>query len=413
MRILALCFALPLLAHWPGFRGPSRQGVAPAPLPVTWDDKDVAWRTPIPGEGWSSPIIWENRVFLTSATDGGASCHLLSLDRATGKILWDREVFRQEIKRKEGKNSYATPTPVTDGKKVYAVFGSGGIAAVDFAGKVLWTNLDFPHYSQHGLGASPVLHENLLIMPRDGSSESGDLKVGWQKPWDQSYLLALDKRTGKLRWKGKRGLSRIAHVSPNIARVGGKWQIVSGAGDVVQGFDAQTGELVWTARSQGEGVVPSIVIGQGLAFSASGFEKPTIRAVRLGGGKGDVTATHLAWEQTKGVPMISSMVYVAPHLYSVTTAGVAFCLNAATGEVVWQGRVGGNHSASPIASGRLLYFLSEEGEVTVLEAGPEFKVLGKSKLDGRIQASPAALPGWLYVRTDKELIAIPAAPARK
>ncbi len=405
--------ALPLAADWPGFRGPSRQGIASQPLPVQWTAKDIAWRAAIPGEGWSSPIVWKDRIFVTSATENGASCRVVSLNRRTGKILWDREVFRQEVKRKENKNSYATPTPVTDGKAVYAVFGSGGFAALDFNGKTLWTNLDYPHYSQHGLGASPILFEDLLIMPRDGSSETGDLKLGWQKPWDQSFLLALDKNTGKQRWKGKRGLSRIAHVSPNVAVVDGKPQIVSAAGDVVQGFDARTGELVWTGRSQGEGVVPSIVVAPQMVFAASGFEKPTIRAFRLGGGKGDITATHLAWEQSKGVPMISSMVFAPPRLYSVTTAGIVFAFDAAHGEVLWQGRIGGNHSASPILAGDKIYFASEEGEITVVEAGSEFKVLARNQVDGRIQSSPAAVGGVLYVRTDKELLAIRGAGAKR
>jgi outer membrane protein assembly factor BamB len=407
MRIGALLLLTALAAYaenWPGFRGPTRQGISSErKLPVAF--KQPGWTTPLPGEAWSSPIVWGDRIFVTTATDEGKSCRVLGLDRNSGKILWDRHVFDQVLKRKEKKNSYATPTPVTDGKLVYAVFGDGSFAALDFNGSVVWTNREFPHYSQHGLGASPILHGDLLIMARDPSSEGDDRKVGWKIPWDQAVILALEKSTGKVRWKGKRGLSRIAHVTPNVLTGSGAPQLISGAGDVVQGFDLKTGERIWTAYSQGEGVVPSIVIGDDLIYTVSGFEKPTIRAYKPGG-RGDVTSTHLAWEQTKGVPMISSLLYMRPHLYSVTTGGVAFCFDAKTGEIVWQGRVDGSHSASPVFADGNIYFSSEEGDVTAIAAGPEFRVTGKSHLGEMIQASPAISQGRIYIRTQAAIHAI-------
>lgn len=389
---IALPLATALLLpgeDWPGFRGPSRQGVSREKgIPIEFGpDKNLAWKTAIPGEGWSSPVVWKDRVYLTTATEGGASCRLMALDARTGRLLWDRELARQEIKRKEKKNSYASPTPVTDGRAVYCVCGDGTFAAVDGRGQVLWTNRDYPHYSQHGLGSSPVLEGGLLIMARDGSAESGDLKVGWQKPWDRSYIVALDRKTGKERWKTGRGLSRIAHVTPNVMGE----VLVSGAGDVVQGFNLRTGKLLWTGKSQGEGVVPSIVLGDGLIYTVSGFEKPTIRAFRPDG--------QIAWEQTKGVPMIPSLLHVTPYLYSITINGIAHCYEAGTGEIVWQNRVGGNFSASPVWVDGHLLLASEEGEIIVIRAGGRFEEIARSSLGEMIQASPAISGGRLFIRT--------------
>jgi outer membrane protein assembly factor BamB len=397
MKITVLL--LILAANWPNFRGPSRQGVVAdkAALPVKWSaSENLLWRTELPGAGWSSPIVWSDRIFLTTADDGGKSCRVLSLDRKSGRILWNNEVFQQVLRRKENRNSYATPTPATDGTRVYAVFGDGSIAAVDFTGKTVWTNRDFQHYSQHGLGASPVLHRDLLIMSYDGSNESGDLKVGWQKPWDKAFIVALDTRSGKVRWKAERGMSRIAHVTANI--VGNT--LVSGAGDVVQGFDLNTGKLLWTAPSQGEGVVPSVVIGEGLAFTSSGFERPTIRAVRTGG------SAEIVWEQTKGVPKIPSFVYSKPYLFTVAENGIAMCLKQESGDIVWQERLDGEFSSSPLLAGDRVYAVSDTCETVIFRAGPKFEILGRNQLSGRCQASPAAADGVLYLRSDSALHAI-------
>jgi len=176
-------------ANWPQFRGPTGQGhSSETGLPLKWTTtENIAWRTELPGQSWSSPIVWGERVFVTTATENGASCRVLALDRKSGKILWDKEVFQQVPRRKEGRNSYATPTPATDGERVYACFGDGSFAALNFAGEVVWTNRDYKFYGQHGLATSPILHDGLLIMARDGSSDGEDKKLGWQTPWDQSY----------------------------------------------------------------------------------------------------------------------------------------------------------------------------------------------------------------------------------
>ncbi len=407
VAMVSLASATAYAGDWPRFRGPTGQGVsAETGLPTLWSATDnVAWKLEIPGQGWSSPIIYGDRVFITTATDAGTSCRILCIDRKTGQLLWNTEVFKQDIRRKESKNSYATPTPATDGKTVYAVFGGGSIAAVDFAGKILWTHHDVKFYSQHGLGASPIIHEDLLIQPYDGSSETGDRYVGWQKPWDKSFILALDRRTGKEKWRARRGMSRIAHVTPQVAEVDGKPQLISAAGDVIQGHDLKSGELIWTASSVGEGVVPSVVIGEGLVFTAAGFGKPAIRATRPGG-TGDVTKTHIVWEQTDQVPTMSSFVYHDGRLYTAKENGFAMCLDARTGKPLWKQRIGGTHSASPVVADGKVYFLSEEGEATVIEAGAEFKLIAKNRIPEKCQASYAVSGGQIFIRTEKNLYCI-------
>jgi outer membrane protein assembly factor BamB len=278
---------------------------------------------------------------------------------------------------------------------------------VDFDGNVVWTNTQYPFYSQHGLGASPILYKDLLIMPFDGSSPGDDKMLGWKKPWDQAFVLALDTASGKERWKGRRGLSRIAHVTPLVARVGETDQLLSGAGNVVQGFNPDTGERLWTVFSQGEGVTPSLVLGEGLVYSASGFEAETVRAVRLDpAARGDVTKTHIAWEQKRAVPTQPSFLYHDGLLYSVKENGIAVCMDGKSGKVLWQERLEGSYSASPVCAAGRIYFLAEEGNTTVIEPGPSFKQVRVNPLEGHCQASPAISNGRIFIRSDKHLFCI-------
>ncbi len=207
--------------------------------------------------------------------------------------------------RKLTENSHATPTPVTDGKLVYAAFNGGRIVAVDFSGNVAWDWRDNQFVSKHGLAVSPILYRDKLIMPFDGNGSADINNIGYRTAWDGAFIVALDKRTGQEKWRGKRGLSGQAHVTPMIIEVNGKPQLVSGADDVVQGFDPNSGKRLWTIRSLGEGVVPSIVYGQGLIFTSSGYGSPTIRAIRPDG-HDEASATHIVWESRANVPLMPS-----------------------------------------------------------------------------------------------------------
>ncbi len=390
--------------NWTRFRGPNGQGVSSETnLPVTWSStENVAWKTRIPGTGWSSPIVFENNVFLTAVEEDGVACHVICVDRRDGSIVWNKEVHRQRTSSMRSQNSYATPTPVTDGQRVYAVFFDGTAVAVDFSGSVIWKNSEFKYYSLHGLGASPILAGAQLIMPFDGSSPDEE-KLGWKIPWEQAVVMAWDSATGQVRWRGARGESRVGHVTPILVDEGR--QIVSAGGDRVQGFDSVSGERIWSIYSQGEGVTPSPVAGNGMVFTSSGFEEPTIRAIRLGG-SGDITQTHIAWEQKTGVPVLASPLLVAPYLYTITRDNILVCIEAETGKPVWQERLTGVHSASPVLVDGRIYILSELGETIVLQPGDHYEEIARNSLEETCKASMAVSQGNFFIRTSEHLFCI-------
>ena len=414
--LITVCCILALITasvhaqeNWAQFRGPNGQGISKAKdLPVRWSAvENIAWKTDIQGESWSSPIVWNDHIFLTTATDDGKNCHVIAVNLKTGKILWDKIVFTQEPEQqRHPMNSYSTPTPVTDGKTVFAVFSGGGIAALDFDGAIRWVKSDLNFYSQHGMGTSPILYGDLLLLAVNHSNREEPKKLGWQEPWDKSYLLAIDKNTGKERWRGMRGMSRIAHATPAVMRVNGKDQIISPAGDVIQGFNPIDGKLIWTVASKGEPCVPSPVIGDGLVYSSPSNSDP-IRAVRPDG-KGNCTATHIVWEKKRNTPMMSSFLYVKPCLYTCSDNGVFTCLDANTGEFFWELRLkSGALNPSPIYADGKIYVLSEQGTTTVLKLNDNPKkpaeIIATNKLDELSRASIAVAGKQLILRTANRL----------
>jgi outer membrane protein assembly factor BamB len=395
--------------NWPQFRGPNGQGVSNAQgLPVSWSaDENIAWKTDIPGESWSSPIVWNDHIFLTTATEDGKNCHIIAVDRKTGNVLWNKIVFTQKPKQHQHEmNTYATPTPVTDGKTVYAVFSGGGFAALDFDGNTRWTNFDLDFYSHHGMGTSPILYGDLLILAVNHSNRGEPKGLGWTEAWDKSYLLALDKNTGKERWRGMRGMSKIAHSTPVVMSVNGKDQIISIAGDVIQGFNPADGKLIWTVASEGEPCVPTPAVGDGLVYSAPTNRAP-IRAVRPDG-QGDCTATHIAWEQSGNTPMMSSFLYVKPCLYACTDNRNLACLDAATGAVLWKLPMrSGALNPSPMYADGKIYVLSEQGTTVVLKPAADPKqpaeIIATNELKEHCRASIAVAGKQLIIRTDNRL----------
>ena len=405
--LLLMCSKSALAENWPCFRGPTRQGIShEKDIPVEWNQtSNIVFKTPIPGIGWSSPIVFDDRVFVTTATDEGASFRLLCLDRLTGAVLWNKQIHRQNPGHKQVFNSYASSTPVTDGRYIYVLAFDGTMAAVSNEGNVIWKYQEFDYYSEHGLAVSTILYRDLLIVPIDYSSSGPDKRLGWQKSWDKAVILAVNKNTGDVEWRGRRGLSRIAHVTPQILSENGRDQLVSSAGNVVQGFDLETGRRIWTAENSGEGVVPSVVIGEGLIFVTSGFGDSAIRAVRTGG-KGDVTQTHIVWESKEDVSKIPSMLYVKPFLFFVTDTGVAKCLRAATGEEIWRERLDYKYSASPVWADGKIYFLSEKGKTTVIPDSGEFKILAENDLNEKCIASPAISQKQILIRSENNIYCI-------
>jgi len=403
-----LFFAVPTLAQepeqWSMHRGPNGQGISTAAgLPTQWSDtENIAWKTPIPGEGWSSPVIWNDHIFLTSATDGGRECRVIAVDRKTGTILWNKIVFTQELKQRHDRNSRATPTPVTDGQRVYAVFASGHFAALDFEGNIVWTNTELNFSSQHGFGASPMIYGDLLITAVNPSSGN----AGFQALWDQSFLWALDTSTGKERWRGTRTMSKIAHSTPVVIQVDEKDQILSMAGGVIQGFEPATGELIWTVRHHGEPAVPIPAIGEGMIFTSTRYTEP-ILGIKTDG-KGDVTDTHVVWQQRRNSPMVASFLYVHSVLYAAPESGTFTALDPANGNILWERRLrGGRPDSSPIFADGKIYITTHEGVTTVLRpnANPRTpaEVVAVNDIGETVQATLAISGKQLFLRTDKEL----------
>lgn len=388
---------------WPEFRGPTGQGhYTGKPLPVEWSTtKNVAWKLAIPGKGWSSPVVWRGRIYLTSGVpvEGSKDLSLeaLCLDAENGKLLWQTEVFRPESAKSpriHQKNSPASPTPLTDGKRLYVHFGHQGTAALDLDGKVLWRNTELGYAPVHGNGGSPVLVDNRLIFSGDGS--------------DKQFIVAIDAATGKVIWKTDRNSTaakRFSFSTPLAVAANSTTQIVSPASDAVIAYDAADGRELWRVKYDGYSVVPRPVYGHGMVFLSSGYDRPSLLGVKVDG-KGDVTASHLAWKAVKGAPHNPSALLVGDELYMVSDQGIVSCLDARTGKVHWQERLNGNFSASPLFADGKIYLQSEEGLATVLRAGKKFEKLATNAMNERTLASLAAVDGVIYLRTEGHLYRI-------
>jgi outer membrane protein assembly factor BamB len=330
---------------------------------------------------------------------------VIAINRENGEIMWNTVVFRQEPGRQHPRNSRATPTPVTDGERVYAVFSNGHFAALDFEGNVVWTNTELVFSSQHGFGASPLLYGDLLIAPVNPSVG----QTGFLELWDQSFLWALDKYTGEERWRGTRTMSKIGHSTPVVIQVDGKDQILSMAGGVIQGFEPETGELIWTVRHFGEPAVPIPAIGDGMIFTSTRLSEP-ILGIRTDG-RGDVTDTHVVWRQPRNSPMISSFLYVNSVLYSAHENGTFAAFDPATGEVLWEYRLqGGSPDSSPIYVDGNIYVTTFEGITTVLRpnTNPRIaaEVVSVNDIGATVQATVGVAGKQLFLRTENELWAI-------
>ena len=401
---LLLSLVLASADQWPEFRGPSGQGHASdTGLPLDWSEsRNVVWKTPVAGRGWSSPVVADGRIWLTTSTETtegrrrGVSLRALAFESATGREIVNTEVFR--VDRPEalnGKNSYASPTPIVDGDRVYVHFGAQGTAALTTAGDVVWrTRLDYQ--SQHGNGGSPIRYGDLLIVNCDGNGGEGD-----------AYVVALDVKTGKTRWKAtRRSPADQAYTTPLAIRVGDRDEIVSVGAYRAAAYDPANGKEIWrVSYEDGFSNVPRPVFGQGLVFIATGFQQPSLIAVRPDG-SGDVTRSHVAWTLRRGAPLTPSPIVVGDRLFVVNDTGIATCVDAKTGTIQWQQRLGGTYSASPIYADGRIYFPSEEGVTTVIEPGTTFKRLAVNQLDGAILASMAVAERSFFIRTHSHLYRI-------
>jgi outer membrane protein assembly factor BamB len=390
---------------WPEFRGPTGQGVSTARhLPLQWinspEAKNILWKTAIPGQAWSSPVLQNQRLYLTtalaSADQPGLSLRALCLDASAGTIVWDVEVVAVPEKgRIHSKNSYASPTPIIEGDRLYVHFGHQGTACLDLKGKVLWRNTSLNYPPVHGSGGSPILVDDALIFSCDGASDP--------------FVVALEKKTGDVRWKVARNIEaskKFSFTTPLCITVNGQKQVISPASAAVCAYDPQNGRELWRVRyAEGYSVVPRPVYGHGLVFISTSFDRPEVMAIRPDG-QGDVTATHVAWTLRKGAPNTPSLLLVDDELYLVSDAGIASCVDAKTGKVNWSERVGGNYSASPLYADGRIYLQNEEGVGVVVKPGKTFQELARNSLNERTLASYAVADGTLFIRGQEHLFCV-------
>ena len=390
--------------NWPQFRGPRGDGHSDSKrLALTWDSqKYVRWKAPIHGRGWSSPVIWNEQIWLTTATADGHKYYALCLDRRRGDVIHDLHLFDVEMPQPiAAMNSYASPTPVIEEGRVYVHFGTYGTACIKTdTGQVLWTRRDLNCDHHEGAGSSPILVDNLLIFNVDGR--------------DVQYVVALDKLTGKTVWKTDRSVDfsdvrpdlRKCYGTPIVIESDGQRQLISVGARAMMAYEVATGKEIWKVTYSGWSIAPRPVFGQGLIFMINAYINPELWAVKPSG-QGDVTATNVVWKHTKTMPSRPSPLLVNDLLFVVSSDGVATCLEAKSGDVVWQERLGGKFSASPLYARGRVYFFDEQSVTTVVEASRQFNKLAVNTMSNEeLIASPAVAGDSLFIRTATHLYRI-------
>ena len=410
--------------NWPQWRGPGSQGVSgETQLPTSWGaDKNIAWKTELPGSGHSSPIVWGDRVFVTAVIEGevvpGARAvphtqggkpfvhpdtvaedrkhtfRVLALDAKSGAILWDQLAYEGTVyDGRHRRSSFAGPTPVTDGSMLYAYFGPEGLYAFDYSGELVWKAVEkFPTLGL-GTGTSPVLYESLVIVQRD--EDNGD----------NSSIVAYDKRTGKEAWRTKRD-NGITWGTPVIANAGGRSELVTNGSESIIAYDPRTGKELWRTAGVRSNAIHTPLVGKGLVIVTAGFPAKRIIAIRPGSVAHD---ERVAWEYTKGTGYVVSNILYGDYLYLLTDNGIVTCLNPETGEVKYEGGrvpVPARFMGSPVAFAGFVAMTSEDGDTYMLKAGPTHQITATNSVGEPVYSSPAIANGRIYIRGQKHLFAI-------
>jgi len=392
-------------ANWPQFRGPGANGHSDArDLPRTWDEThNVAWKSRIHGRGWSSPVIWESQVWLTTATEDGRQLYAVCVDRDTGEILHDIRVF--EVDNPEPiapVNSYASPTSAVEEGRVYVHYGTYGTACLDTeTGRIIWARRDLNCDHHEGPGSSLMLFDKLLIFHVDGR--------------DVQYVVALDKTTGRTVWKTDRSIDYTqynenfskAFCTPIVIDWQGRKELVSPGAKAVMAYDPHSGKELWKVLYNGWSVTPRPLFGHGLLFVVTDFVRPELWAIRPGG-NGDVSETNVVWRLRKSIPKAPSLLLIGDLLFFVNDDGVAQCVEAKTGRVVWTERIGGKHWASPVFADGCIYLVNRDGVVTVIEPSRTFRRITVNQMNEECMASPAIAGRAIFLRTATSLYRLEA-----
>ena len=390
--------------NWARWRGPHGAAVsAETGVPIEWDQgRHIRWKTAIPGEGSSSPIVWNDRVFLTSAEDEGCVRWLHSLDLLTGRVLWSAQVEHPWPELTSALTGHAASTPTSDGRRVFTWFGNAGLSCHDFSGRQVW-RLDLGAFeSELGLASSPVLVGDRLIVVCDHDGTRF-------KSFD-SFVIAIDPPTGRIVWKTPRAGLLRSWSTPIAVKSAHGLALIVNAQDQLRAYDAASGRPQWSVAGMTPWVTPSPVFAGGLIFASSGRDGPAL-AVKPGG-RGDVTQTHVAWKQPRGAPYVCSPIVYQGYLYLLNETGILTCLKAQTGELQYRQRLGGKFYSSPVAAENRLYLTDELGVTWVIGAGDTFQVLAKNRLAGGCLASPAISGGCLLLRSRDHLFCVSIQPER-
>ena len=412
LLLLSLLSPASTVADWPQFRGPDGQGHSDAKgIPVEWSEgKNVKWKMPVPGQGFSSPVISGGQIWMTGSENNGKSLHAICLDLATGNLLHNIEVITtDDAGPRHRLNGYASPTPVLDEKYVYVHFGPRGTVCLNRNGKIIWKNTGVKYNVIQGGASSPILHGDLLLLTCDGI--------------DFQFIVALEKETGKVRWKQprahleaaakKRSIAKMSYSTPLIQSINGKNQLVCSGADHVAAYDLGTGRELWWMPYDGFSIVGRPSYGNSLFYVVGSIRQDHFCVYAVRPGDGQLKPDEIVWKYSKSVPHVPSPLLVGREIYFVHDGGVATCLDALNGKPLWQERLGGNHDASPIEIRNRLYFLNREGKATVLTAGRKFEVLATNQLEGTFKASPAVADGALFLRNESHLYRIESTKAAR
>jgi len=382
--------------EWPAWRGPRGDGTSTeTDVPIKWTEaENVLWKSPVPGKGHSSPIVWGDRVFVTTCEEAKKTRELLCFDANTGKRLWQKVVLTAPLEKKNNLNSYASGTPATDGRRIWVAFLEAPkiwVVCYDFDGKEIWRRSPGEFYSVHGFCSSPLLYKDRVILNADQDAVA--------------YIVALDQATGAERWRIDRPNRTRSYVPPVLFEAAGKKQMVLAGSKCVASYDPDTGGQHWIVDGPTEQMVASLVYGDGVFFVTGGYPSLHVLGIRPDG-RGNVTGTHVMWHERKSPSYVPSPIAAGKHFFWVSDAGTANCVEAQTGKYVWSQPLGRHHSASPVSAAGRLYFLDDEGQMFVLKASETFELLAKNALGEPCRASPAISRGRLFIRGMENLYCI-------